>query len=174
LAFTLLTSSEPERFAVARMLVEQWASIGVTVTLETAPPSEVRKALENRSFEAILIHLSLPGDPDPYSLWHQTQIGGGQNYAGFEHRRMSEVVERARVTVNRERRLDLYHEFQEIFVQEVPALLLYVPIYTYGVDRRIHNVQIRPLMHPFDRFVTVSDWWIVPRRVFVSEAEAGD
>ncbi|MFQ6100307.1 MAG: ABC transporter substrate-binding protein [Anaerolineae bacterium] len=174
LAFTLLTSSEPERFAVAQMLARQWATVGVTVTVETASPLEVREALENRDFEAILVHLALPGDPDPYPFWHETQVENGQNYAGFAHRRISEVIEQARVTVNRERRLKLYYEFQDTFAQEVPALLLYVPIYTYGVDERIHNVQIGPLMHASDRFRTISEWWIVPRRVFVSEAEAGD
>ncbi len=172
LAFTLLTSSEPERIGIARMLAEQWAAIGITVTVEAASPLEVREALEKREFEAILVHLAMPGDPDPYPLWHETQAESGQNFAGFVHRRISEVIEQARVTVNRERRQELYYEFQEIFAQEVPALLLYVPVYTYGVDERIHDLQIGPLMDPSDRFRTISDWWIVPRRVFVSESEA--
>lgn len=173
LAFTLLTSSEPERTGVAQMLAEQWSAVGVTVTVETASALEVREALENRDFEAILIHLALPGDPDPYPFWHETQVEDGQNYAGFAHRRISEIVEQARVIAKRERRQELYYEFQEIFAQEVPALLLYVPVYTYGVDERIRNVQIGPLMHPSDRFRTISEWWVVPRRVFVSESEAG-
>jgi len=174
LAFTLLTSSGPERMGVANMLAEQWATMGVTVTVKTASQLEVREALENRDFEAVMVHLALPGDPDPYPFWHETQIEDGQNYAGFAHRHISEVIEQARVKVNRERRRELYYEFQDIFVQEVPALLLYVPIYTYGVDERIHNVQIGPLMDPSDRFRTISEWWIVPRRIFVSEAEAGE
>jgi len=173
LAFTLLTSSEPERMGVAQMLVEQWSAIGVTVTVETASPLEVREALEKRDFEAVLVHLALPGDPDPYPFWHEMQIENGQNYAGFTHRRISEVIEQARVIVNRERRQDLYDEFQELYTQEVPALLLYVPVYSYGIDERIHDPQIGPLMTPSDRFRTISDWWIVPRRVFVSESEAG-
>jgi peptide/nickel transport system substrate-binding protein len=172
LSFTLLTSSEPERMRTAQMLAEQWAAIGITVTVETASPLEVREALERRDFEAILVHLSTPGDPDPYPFWHQAQIEGGQNYAGFDHRRISEVIEQARVITNRERRKELYDEFQETFAQQVPALLLYVPIYTYGIDARIHDPQIGPLTHPSDRFRTISDWWIVPRRVFVSESEA--
>lgn len=172
LAFTLLTSSEPERIGVAQMLVEQWSAIGVTVTLETASPLEVRQALEQREFEAILVHLAVPGDPDPYPFWHETQVESGQNYAGFVHRRISEVLEQARVVVNRETRRGLYYEFQDLFAQEVPALLLYVPVYTYGIDGRIHDPQIGPLTHPSDRFRTIADWWIVPRRVFVSESEA--
>jgi peptide/nickel transport system substrate-binding protein len=170
LAFTLLTSSEPERSRVAHMLAEQWATLGITVTVETGSPLEVREALEEREFEAILVHLAMPGDPDPYPFWHETQFEKGQNYAGFVDRHTSEVVEQARVIANRERRKELYYEFQEVFAQEVPALLLYVPIYTYGIDERIHDPQIGPLMHPSDRFRTISDWWIVPRRIFVSES----
>jgi peptide/nickel transport system substrate-binding protein len=83
LAFTLLTSSEPARIAVAQMLAEQWAAVGITVTVATVSPAEAFEALESRSFEAVLIHLSLPGDPDPYPFWHEMQVEGGQNYAGF-------------------------------------------------------------------------------------------
>lgn len=174
LAFTLLTSNEPERIDVARMLADQWATVGVTVTVAISPSAQVRQALEQRDFEAILTYLSLPGDPDPYPFWHETQVEGGQNYGGFVHRRASEVLEQARVTVNREKRQGLYREFQEIFAQQVPALLLYVPVYTYGVSDRVHDVQIGPLMCPSDRFRSISDWWIVPRRVFVSAAESGE
>jgi peptide/nickel transport system substrate-binding protein len=172
LAFTLLTSSEPERLGVAQMLVSQWAAIGITVTIKTASPLEVRAALEQRDFDAVLVHLAIPGDPDLYPFWHETQVENGQNYAGFVHRRISEVLEQARVVVNRERRRELYYEFQDAFAQEVPALLLYVPVYTYGIDARIHDPQIGPLTRPSDRFRTIADWWIVPRRIFVSESEA--
>jgi peptide/nickel transport system substrate-binding protein len=173
LEFTLLTSSEPERVGVAHMLAEQWEAIGVGVTVETASPSEVREALEKRDFDAILIHLAIPGDPDPYPFWHQEQIETGQNYAGFNHRRISEIIEQARVTTNPERRLQLYHEFQEVFAEQVPSLPLYVPVYTYGVGERIRDVQVGPLVYPADRYRTIADWWIVPRRIFVSESEAG-
>ncbi len=174
LEFSLLTSSEPERQAVAEMLVEQWAAIGVTVTIRTAAAPEVREALEARDFEAILVSIAVPGDPDPYPFWHETQVESGQNYTGLAHRRISEVIEQARVVVGpgTDTRRDLYHEFQGLFATEVPALLLHIPVYTYAVDERIHNVQIGSLLHPSDRFRTIADWWMVPRRVFVSDAEA--
>ncbi len=172
LAFTLLVSSDPERVAAAQEIVRQWNTIGVTATVQIAAPDKVYQALAARDFDAVLTQIALPGDPDPYPFWHETQVEGGQNYSGLKHRRISEVLEQARIIVSRDRRKELYDEFQTLFAQEVPALLLYSPVYTYGVDERIHDVQIGPLTYPSDRFRTISDWWIVSRRVFVSESEA--
>jgi len=172
LAFTLLAPNEAEDTEVARLLVQQWAGIGVTVTLRSVPWRELRQALEKRDFEAVLTQVSLPGDPDPYPFWHETQIDNGQNYAGFVHRRTSELLEQARIETDIERRRALYYEFQELFAREVPALLLYVPTYTYGVSEHIKGVQIGPLlMHPSERFSSIHKWWIVPRRVFVKISE---
>jgi peptide/nickel transport system substrate-binding protein len=172
LSFTLLSSNDPRREAVAEMVAEQWADIGVEVTVETVPAPALREALNSRDYQAALVHMKLPGDPDPYPFWHETQIDDGQNYAQFTHRRISEVIEQARVTPNRNTRLVLYKEFQRLFAEELPAFPLYVPAYTYGVDESINDVQIGPLMHPCDRFRTVTNWWIVHRRVLVTEAEA--
>ena len=173
--FELVTSSEPERIALAETLAEQWNALGMTVTVKSVSPLELRQALDARDFDMIIVDMAIPGDPDPYAFWHETQIDQGQNYAGFVHRRASEVLEQARIRIEegQEGRWALYHEFQDIFAEEVPALLLYVPIYTYGVDARIHNVQLGPIMHRSDRFRTLADWWIVPRRVIVSDAEVG-
>jgi len=171
-SFTLLTSRDPRREAGAELLAEEWAALGIQVDVESVEAADVRRALEERDFQAALVHLSLPGDPDPYPFWHETQVDDGQNYTGFVHRRISEVVERARVTPNENRRRVLYDEFQALFAEELPSLPLYVPIYTYGVSERINDVQIGPLMRPADRFRTVLNWWLVHRRVFVREAEA--
>ncbi len=169
LAFTLLAANEQQDLAVAYAIAEQWAHLGISVTVEGVPPLALSSALEARTYQAALAHLVIPGDPDPYPFWHETQRLAGQNYAGFEQRRISEVIEEARITVDRQRRLALYKEFQQLFMEEVPALPLYVPIYTYGVDRRVNGEQLGPLMHSGDRFRTISDWYILQRRVIVNQ-----
>lgn len=172
-AFTLLTSNEPEQVALAEGIARQWAVIGVHARVGAVSPLDLWAALENREYQALLTHLALPGDPDLYPFWHETQVEGGQNYAGLAHRRMSEVLEIARTTVDREQRLALYREFQTLFADEMPALILYAPVYTYAVDERIHGVQVGPIMQPSDRFRGIADWYVVTRRIIVSEAEAG-
>ncbi len=171
LTFSLLTSNEPERVSAATIAAEQWAAVGVTTTVEIISSQNLYEALNARDFDAALVYLALPGDPDPYPFWHEEQIESGQNYAGFAHRRISEVIEQARIVNGREMRQSLYDEFQELFAQEMPALLLYVPVYTYGVNERIYGVQISPLVSPADRFQNIDQWWIVPRRVLIRAEE---
>ncbi len=167
LSFTLLTSIDSAHSTLAKAIAEQWLAVGVTVTVQSAPML-VTNYLAPRSFEAVLIDVSMAGDPDPYPFWHETQASGGQNYGGYKNRDMSEILEQARRTSDLNARRQLYQRFQQMFADEVPAILLHQPIYTFAVDDRVGGVQIGPLESPSDRFRTVADWYIVTRRVIVS------
>ena len=116
------------------------------------------------------MHWDLPGDPDPYPLWHATQITAGQNYAGWDNRAADEAIEKARALTDREQRRTFYSQFQQIFADEVPALLLYHPVYTYGVRSKVHDVQIGPLNAAADRFRDIAKWYIVTKRITVGNA----
>jgi len=124
-----------------------------------------------RSYDAAVVHWDLAGDPDPYPLWHSTQIRDGQNYAGWDNRTADESIEKARTTVDRAARKQYYSEFQRIFAEEVPALLLYHPVYTFGVRDKVHNVQLGPLNTPSDRFRSFANWYIVTKRITVGSQE---
>jgi len=163
LAFSLIASSERRDLAMAEAVAAQWGRLGISATVDAVPPSALTGVLDSRSYQAALARLVIPGDPDPYPFWHETQAlpGQGQNYAGFKHRRISEVLEEARRTPDRNRRMALYAEFQRLFMEEVPALPLYVPVYTYGIDQRVNGGQIGSLMAPHDRFLSLPDWYVL-------------
>jgi peptide/nickel transport system substrate-binding protein len=170
LAFTLLTSSDATHVAMAREVADQWATLGVSVTVKSVAMLRTNY-LEPRSYEAALIDLLAAGDPDPYPFWHETQVASGQNFGGYKDRDMSEILEQARRTNDRNVRQQLYQRFQQMFMNDVPAILLTQPVYTFAVDERVHDVQVGPLEYPSDRFRTVADWYIVTRRVITSERE---
>ena len=48
----------------------------------------------------------------------------------------------ARVTADYTLRARLYRNFQVVFGKELPALPLYVPVYSYGVDSQVQGVQV--------------------------------
>jgi len=49
-------------------------------------------------------------------------------------------------------------------VRELPSLPLYVPVYTYGINETVHGVQMPPLYDSSDRFLLISQWYLVTRR----------
>ncbi len=171
LEFTLLTDTANEHVAIARALAEQWAAIGVRVTVQSVDLATLTtQHLQPRRFEAVLVEMPWQLDPDPYPLWHETQIESpGQNYSGFVNRDASEAIEVARQLTDRTARKPLYDRFQEIFAQEVPALVLYQPVYTFGVDKRVRNVQTSPMFDPSDRFRNLWQWAPLEKKVLLRD-----
>lgn len=177
LSFTLVTNTEdPARALMARQLAEDWKSIGVRAAVQlVAAPTLVQTTLRPRQFDAVLYGVAqLPADPDPYSLWHSTQTPdkseAGQNYSGWTNPEADDLLQEARRTTDLARRAQLYRQFQTLFMQDVPAAILYYPVYTYGVDQRLHGVQLSPLLDASDRFRSVSQWFLNTRRVILSES----
>ena len=113
----------------------------------------------------------LTGDPDPYPLWHQTQIEGGQNYAGWNNEEASILLEAGRATTNKGLRNDYYFEFQRIFAEEIPSLILFHPVYTYGVSKNVFDVQVAPMDDPRDRFRSLPKWYMLTRQVIYKETQ---
>jgi peptide/nickel transport system substrate-binding protein len=168
LSFRLLVVDDPMHAALGRELARQWAGLGVRGAVEPIAPGTSFERLADRDFQAIVVEMESPGDPDPYPFWDEAQVTSGQNYAGYRDREMSQTLEKARVTENFEERAALYSKFQRRFASQVPAIMLYYPIYTYAVDSHVGGVQIGPLTHPGDRFQSIADWYVVRRRVSAS------
>lgn len=134
----------------------------------------IHENLATREYQAALIDLNLSytPDPDPYPFWHQAEAVGGQNYAQWDNRAASEYLERARVTANINERARLYRNFQVIFSQEIPAIPLYYPTYTFAIDAQINGVQAAPLYDSSDRLDSIANWHLLTRRALEPTATA--
>lgn len=167
LSFTMVYPDDTIHAQLAQTIQQNWAAIGVEVKLQAVSyESLFNDYLTPHTYQAALVDLDLSRsyDPDPYPFWHQAEITGGQNYAQWDNRTASEYLEQARVVADPNIRVRLYRNFQVIFARELPALLLYYPIYTYGVDQRVQGVQAMPLFEPADRFNGIASWYLVTRR----------
>lgn len=167
LAFALLHPDDALHTQIAQAIQSQWAKIGVRVELQAMPYDQlVLNSLASRSYQAALvdINLSRTPDPDPYPFWHQAEATAGQNYSQWDNRAASEYLEQARVTADYSLRARLYRNFQAIFAKELPALPLYIPVYSYAVDAQVQGVQVAPLYDPSDRFATFTQWYLLTRR----------
>jgi len=167
LSFTMVYPDDATHAQLAQAIQQNWAVIGVEVKLQAVPyASLLGDYLTSHNYQAALVDLDLSRsyDPDPYPFWHQAEITNGQNYSQWDNRTASEYLEQARVVADPNIRVRLYRNFQVIFAREQPALPLFFPIYTYGVDQRVQGAQAIPLFEPADRFNGIASWYIVTRR----------
>lgn len=163
LSLTLLYPDEDFYEQIAIMVQQYWVDLGVEVFLEPVPYDQlINERLAQRDYDAALVDINLARtpDPDPYPFWNQVQATTGQNYSQWNNKMASEYLEKARVTVDIDERTRLYHNFQVIFNQELPSLILYYPIHNYGISKEIQGVRVGPLFDVVDRFNTLPAWYL--------------
>lgn len=163
LAFTLLYPDDDAHRLAAEMLQQYWKELSIQVTIEGITYDQlINERLANRDYQAALVDLNLAEspDPDPYPFWDTAMAENGQNYTQWDNRIASEYLEQARITVDFAERERLYRNFQILFMQEIPALPLYYPVYNYAVDQQVKGVRMGPLFDPSDRFSTITEWFL--------------
>lgn len=164
LRFELLYPDSEEHRKIAELIQADWEKLGTAVEIRAVPYDDlIKNHLEPRDYQAVLIDLNLANspDPDPYPFWDQVQATGGQNYSQWDSTVASDYLEQARVTPNLIDRSSLYRNFQVVFSEELPALPLYYPVYSFAVSNQINGIQIGPLFNTSDRFMTTSKWFLV-------------
>jgi peptide/nickel transport system substrate-binding protein len=175
LQFDLLYPDTPRHKALAEAIQKDWRRLGVEAIPVPLPYDQlVADYLDTRLYQAALVDLNLARspDPDPYPFWHEAQGTGGQNYSKWSDRQASEYLEQARVVADLSDRIKYYRNFQVRFSQELPALPLFYPVYTYAVDSDVQGVQMGPLFDTSDRFATVNSWYLMARRADAQEISA--
>lgn len=173
LRFTLDVFDEPLLMAIARRIEADWGRLGIGVEVRGQSQPNMVTALTGHAYAAALY--SVTGrqlyDPDPYPLWHSSQIEGGQNLAGFANPRADEIMVALRQTSRADisTRKALYAAFQRLFADEEPALMIYHPVYSIAkVSPTLGGVQLPPIVvEPADRYRTSSDWFVKTERILL-------
>ncbi|USN53575.1 MAG: hypothetical protein H6760_00140 [Candidatus Nomurabacteria bacterium] len=162
LAFTLTTSDRELYVQAAQLLAEQWAKIGVRVEINILDANRIQsESIKPRSYEALLFGEIIGFDPDPYPFWHSSQQRDpGLALAIFFQKDSDKALERARQVTSEEERKLKYVEFQNILADEVPAIFLYQPIYTYGLSAKVKGYSTTFIEVPSDRFAHIENWYI--------------
>jgi peptide/nickel transport system substrate-binding protein len=73
-------------------------------------------------FQLFLTTFNIPQDPDQYPFWHSTQKG---NISGSTSEKLDKLLEDGRTTLDTDQRKEIYQEFQRVFAEELPAIVLF-------------------------------------------------
>lgn len=168
LKFTLTTVDQAEYVQTAELLQQYWRAINVGVEIVTiAQGSFDREVLKTKNYEALLYGELIGYDPDPFPFWHSSQVlGEGLNLSAYVNKDVDKLLADARATNASDVRSQKYIEFQRIIADDLPALFLFSPAYTYPVDEELQGIEADRVTVPADRFNGVTSWYLKTRRVW--------
>ncbi|EEG77049.1 extracellular solute-binding protein family 5 [Dethiobacter alkaliphilus AHT 1] len=149
LAFTITTiAGNPAYASYQEIAKQEWEAIGAEVELESFDGPMFGDALTSMNFDVIVFAWSSGFDPDSTPIWHSTQIpdeyGTGQNYAGYKNDRVDELLEAGLKISDRQERIEIYHEVQEILAEELPSLFVYFMNSVVAVPDNLENFRPNP------------------------------
>ncbi len=165
LRISLMTDQDLLRIAIAQEIANQLAGVGIQVAVTPQGSAElVRQFLVPHQYQAAVFGWDPGPDPDPYPAWHSSQVGpDGRNLAGYQNEDADRMIEEARQTIDLDKRQSRYYAFQQKFLDDVPSVLLYYPVFTYFVAEEVHGVELGTLFQTSSRFASVAQWAVGER-----------
>ena len=168
LEFTLVTTDWPELVESAKMLQEMWEKIGARVEIKNIQASELKNDyIKPREYEALLFGEILNYDPDPFAFWHSSQKKeSGLNLSLYDNLEVDKLLEEARQETDQDIRAEKYRKFQELVVEDIPAIFLYSPSYLYLHNNSVQGVELNNIVIPSNRFNGIENWFVKTKRVW--------
>lgn len=126
--FTFSVLNSPYMVLSAQALQEMWSQYGIVAEIQPVEGARfVRDAL-NHQFNMALFRYVGRADPDLsyYRSFHSDYAGRpSTNYVRFSNPEMDRLLERGRRTLDREARIEIYHDVAQLVADEVPYLFLF-------------------------------------------------
>lgn len=167
LSLGLASSTQKPQIALAETIAGQLAAVGIRGEVEPTHIQDLyREKLMPGDFDLALVGVWRGSvDPDPFALWHSTQQGTGLNFGRYNRPRADETLAAARFDGDPTRRLANLTAFQQLWVDDVPAVALFQPLLAYVVTAQFRGVRLGTLFEPADRFQRLSEWHTRTQRV---------
>lgn len=175
----LLTSFSPSTYRkTAELIQTQWAALGVEVILDIPDTrAAFEKKLISRDYDILLFGQSLLDNLDSYPYWHSDGIQhledaspglriDAYNFSQYSSFKADSLLTQIRQTFNEDERQEALSELRSVLAEDVPAVFLYSPLYTFAYHQDVHNLALgHPSLHS-DRFLTLHKWYILEERQF--------
>lgn len=103
----------------AERVASDWreANIEVDVEVVSSIPDD---------YQVLMAIQKIPADPDQYALWHSTQVS---NISGYQSPRVDRLLEIGRKEPDKNKRKEIYMDFQKYIIEDCPAVFLFNPEY---------------------------------------------
>lgn len=124
-----------------QMVQSELKKVGVQVDLEMMDGSSAIQRILAGNYEAAYLSWDLDPDPDPYALFHSTQIPPrGQNFVFYSNPVADQLIDQGRRELDQSKRKDIYWKLHEVLAEDQPYTWVVQVSAKWGVNRRLRNV----------------------------------
>ncbi|MCC6579519.1 MAG: peptide-binding protein [Phycisphaeraceae bacterium] len=151
-------SSSTNYQQMAFALKDSYARAGIMLEPDPLEWTIMLQRIDQRDFDAMTLGWTSGVENDPFQIFHSSQIGdGGDNYIAYRNPELDKLIDKARVEMNTDKRMELWHAVHRILHEDQPYTFLWTSKAVIFVDKRMHNVQQLKLG------LNSREEWYVPR-----------
>jgi len=164
--FVLTTVDQPFLIKTAEIVKQEWEDAGFEVAIEKYNFTDLcREKIKTRDYQMLLFGEMLGLIPDPFPFWHSSRINDpGLNLALYENEQADIFLEKARNASEIEKHKEQLLKFEEEFLSDQPALILFSPEICYLANSNIKGIDFYLLADPSKRFQNIEEWYIKTKR----------
>lgn len=148
---------------IVLFLKDLYARAGILLHPKPTEWSVMLDLIKKKDFDAITLGWSSGVETDIFQMFHSSQtISGGDNFVNYKNPKLDELIEKARATVDEDKRMPIWQQCERILYEDQPYTFLMRRQSLVFIDKRIKNVQVTNLGLNFN---------IVPVELYVPAAE---
>jgi peptide/nickel transport system substrate-binding protein len=170
--FFLINLKIPEgqrNLNLANLIKEAWEKIGIRTTIELLNSTQMNTdILKDKDFSVLLQKQIIGHDPDVSAFWHSSQRNNGLNIINYNNQVVDELLTEARqISSSQADRIKKYHSFQELLVDDLPAIFLFSPDYLYIQTKKLKGFETEFIIEPRHRFSSINSWHLKTKHKFI-------
>ena len=157
-SFTLTTTPSPLNNLMAQALQEMWAEVGIKA--EIKPVEQARFIRDAISHQFQMSYFRWAGRPDPdlslFRAFHSSLADKpSSNYTQYANPKLDALLEKGRVTIDRDARKKIYHEATDILASDLPYFYIY-----FATFHSVMNAKVHPGPNIPDGVLRLVDAWV--------------
>lgn len=135
----------PTAKVIAEYVATALKEIGIIVDLNGVDLADLSAIFDDKNFDALTMGWGFSSPPeDPRQVWYSAggKEKGSSNVISFDNKEADAIIDALQYEFDKQKRLELYHRFDEIIHEEAPYVFLYTPKTALLYRERVQNVFI--------------------------------
>ncbi len=162
LAFSISTSNVPELKSVAYLLKDTWEKLGASIEVKVFDLADLNQnVIRQRKYDSLLFGQAVGRDLDLYAFWHSSERNDpGLNVSMYTNSKVDKLLNEIRKSSDKKEKIKLLDAFEKEIQNDIPAIFIYSPDFTYITKQEIKGIALQGIIHPSERFLDIQHWYI--------------